>query len=67
MQLSKTYGEIVAVDNISFHVERNEIVGPWGACLAVLYILLACWFFTRVYRHAVQTGLIARYSAETLS
>jgi ABC-2 type transport system permease protein len=39
----------------------------WGACLAVLYILLACWFFTRVYRHAVQTGLIARYSAETLS
>ncbi len=39
----------------------------WGACLAVLYILLACWFFTRVYRYAVRTGLIARYSAETLS
>ena len=39
----------------------------WGACLAVLYILLACWFFTHVYRHAVHTGLIARYSAETLS
>jgi len=38
-----------------------------GACLAALYILLACWFFARVYRHAVQTGLIARYSAETLS
>jgi len=38
-----------------------------GLCLAVLYILLACWFFARVYRHALQTGLIARYSAETLS
>jgi ABC-2 type transport system permease protein len=38
-----------------------------GAFLAVLYILLACWFFTRVFRHAVRTGLIARYSAETLS
>jgi len=39
----------------------------WGTGLAVLYILLACWFFTGVYRHAVRTGLIARYSAETLS
>jgi ABC-2 type transport system permease protein len=39
----------------------------WGAFLALLYILLACWFFTRVYRYAVRTGLIARYSAETLS
>jgi ABC-2 type transport system permease protein len=38
-----------------------------GGCLAVLYILLACWLFTRIYRHAVRTGLIARYSAETLS
>ncbi|HYE26549.1 MAG TPA: ABC transporter permease [Clostridia bacterium] len=39
----------------------------WGATLAVLYILLASWFFTRMYRHAVRTGLIARYSAETVS
>jgi ABC-2 type transport system permease protein len=39
----------------------------WGVGLAVLYILLACWFFTRVYRHAVRTGLIARYSAESVS
>ena len=38
-----------------------------GFALAVLYILLACWFFTRIYRHAVRTGLIARYSAETVS
>ncbi|AKJ03765.1 ABC-2 type transport system permease protein [Archangium gephyra] len=39
----------------------------WGVGLAVLYILLASWFFTRVYRHAVRTGLIARYSAESVS
>jgi ABC-2 type transport system permease protein len=39
----------------------------WGLGLAVLYILLACGFFTSVYRHAVRTGLIARYSAESVS
>ncbi|MFE8598771.1 ABC transporter permease [Archangium violaceum] len=39
----------------------------WGVGLAVLYILLAGWFFTRVYRYAVRTGLIARYSAESVS
>jgi len=38
-----------------------------GAGLAVLFILLAGWTFTRVYCHAVRTGLIARYSAESLS
>ena len=35
--------------------------------LAFAYILLAYWFFARVFRHAVRTGLIARYSAETIS
>jgi ABC-2 type transport system permease protein len=39
----------------------------WSGSLALLYILLTAWFFTRIYRHAVRTGLIARYSAETLS
>jgi len=38
-----------------------------GAVLAILYVLLAGWFFLRVYRRAVRTGLIARYSAESLS
>jgi len=38
-----------------------------GAGLALIYILLASWFFTYVYGYAVQTGLIARYSAETVS
>jgi ABC-2 type transport system permease protein len=35
--------------------------------LAVADLLLACWFFARIYRYAVRTGLIARYSAETVS
>jgi ABC-2 type transport system permease protein len=39
----------------------------WGGGLAVVYVVVACRFFVRVYRHAVRTGLIARYSAETLS
>ena len=39
----------------------------WGALLAVVYVLLACWLFARVHRHAVRTGLIARYSAESVS
>jgi ABC-2 type transport system permease protein len=38
-----------------------------GAVLAAAYILLASWFFTRIYRYAVRTGLIARYSAESVS
>jgi ABC-2 type transport system permease protein len=36
-----------------------------GACLAVLYLLLTSWLFGRVFRYAVRTGLIARYTAET--
>jgi ABC-2 type transport system permease protein len=38
-----------------------------GGVLAVIDVLLASVFFTRVYRHAVRTGLIARYSAESVS
>ena len=38
-----------------------------AASLAALYLAAACWYFGRVYRHAVRTGLIARYSAETLN
>jgi ABC-2 type transport system permease protein len=38
-----------------------------GGGLAILFILLASWFFTRIYQYAVRTGLIARYSAESVS
>jgi ABC-2 type transport system permease protein len=34
---------------------------------SIMYILLACWFFQRTYRLAVNTGLIPRYSAESVS
>jgi ABC-2 type transport system permease protein len=39
----------------------------WGGGLAVAYLALAGWTFARVHRHAVRTGLIGRYSAETAS
>lgn len=38
-----------------------------GGGLAVVYLLGACVLFARVYRYAVRTGLIARYSAESVS
>jgi ABC-2 type transport system permease protein len=38
----------------------------WSLCLAVFYVVAACVVFTKTYRHAVRTGLIARYSAENL-
>ncbi len=39
----------------------------WAAFLALVDIVLAGWLFARVYRYAVRTGLIARYSAESVS
>jgi ABC-2 type transport system permease protein len=39
----------------------------WGAALAATYLALAAGAFARVFRHAVRTGLIGRYSAETVS
>ncbi len=35
--------------------------------LSLAYIAVAGYLFGRVYRHAVRTGLLARYSAETVS
>ena len=37
-----------------------------GCLLAVIYLVLAGLTFTLVYRHAIRTGLIARYSAESV-
>jgi ABC-2 type transport system permease protein len=47
------------------HFAAVSLLG--GAALALLYIALAYLFFASVHRHAVRTGLIARYSAETVS
>lgn len=38
-----------------------------GGGLSALYVALAALYFASVYRHAIRTGLIARYSAETVS
>jgi len=37
----------------------------WGGSLAVLYILVASALFKRVHRQSMQSGLLARYSAES--
>lgn len=38
-----------------------------GAAIAVVYVVLACWGFTRIYQHTIRTGLLARYSAESVN
>jgi len=38
-----------------------------AAALALAQLLAAGWIFTRTHRHALRTGLIARYAAETVS
>ncbi len=38
-----------------------------SALLAVLWLVVACVFFTLVHRYAVRTGLIGRYSAESVT
>lgn len=58
-----------------FEGMRSIVAGrpvAWGALaaglgLAGLYLLMACLTFAGVYRRAIRTGLIARYSAETAS
>jgi ABC-2 type transport system permease protein len=38
-----------------------------GTIVAAIELLLAGYFYARVYRHAVRTGLLARYSAESVA
>jgi ABC-2 type transport system permease protein len=38
-----------------------------GTALAVVDVVVAYWIFARVYRYSVRTGLIARYSAESVT
>jgi len=38
-----------------------------SVALAALYVLLACLLFTAVHRYTVRSGLLARYSAESVS
>ncbi|MGH6797151.1 MAG: ABC transporter permease [Roseiarcus sp.] len=58
-----------------FEGMRSVVAGqppPWdrlaiGGALALVYVALACLFFFAVYRSVIRTGLIARYSAETVT
>ncbi|MCG3205540.1 MAG: hypothetical protein KCHDKBKB_02262 [Elusimicrobia bacterium] len=43
----------------------TSILGATG--LNIIFLFAGFWIFARTYRHAVRTGLIARYSAETVS
>lgn len=52
--------------NVVFGRGVSLVALSWGACLAVAYLVLACWFFTLIFRRAVRVGLIARYSAENV-
>lgn len=45
----------------------SPLMLAWSLLLAVIEILLACGLFTWVYRHAVRSGLLARYSAESVA
>jgi ABC-2 type transport system permease protein len=38
-----------------------------GTALALAQVLLAAYFFSRVFRYTVRSGLLARYSAESVS
>ena len=38
-----------------------------GGGLALAYVAVAGWFFVGVYKYAIREGLIARYSAESVS
>ncbi len=58
-----------------FEGMRNIVAGKGASSallslscgLALFYLVLAALTFTSVYRHAIRTGLIARYSAESVN
>jgi ABC-2 type transport system permease protein len=57
-------------ENMRAVVTGGDVSLPALLCaagLAVGYVLLACWYFARTYRYAVRSGLLARYSAESVS
>jgi ABC-2 type transport system permease protein len=57
-------------ENVRAIVAGHAISGPAltaGVVLAVVDVAFACWLFARVYKHSVRTGLIARYSAESVT
>jgi ABC-2 type transport system permease protein len=39
----------------------------WAIALAIAYVVLAGFVFARIYRYSVRSGLLARYSAESVA
>lgn len=67
-------GELMPASYV-FEGLRNAVAGKpfemlplaFGGGLALLYLAIAGWVFGWVFRHVVRTGLLARYSAESVS
>ncbi len=69
-QVSRALPPSYVFEGIRAIVAGNAYRGDmllWSAGMAALYIALASWFFTRIHRGAVCSGLMARYSAESVS
>jgi len=50
------------------HGQTADAAGLWGGLLlSAGYVAFASWVFARIYRYALNTGLIARYGSETVS
>jgi len=64
IQNLRIFAMLYGVKHLTPRIEWTLLI---GGGLAVFDLLLACWFFSRTYRYAVRGGLIARYSAETVS
>jgi ABC-2 type transport system permease protein len=47
--------------------QASPLLAAGALSLGGLYIVGAAWVFRRVYKHALKTGLIARYSAESVT
>lgn len=68
--IARTLPPSYVFENLRSVAAGGQVSGPALAvavALAILDILLACAFYRWIFRHAVRTGLIARYSAETVS
>jgi len=68
--ISRALPPMYVFENVRSIVAGHPVSAPEliaGVTLAVFDVMFACWMFARVYRHSVRTGLIARYSAETVT
>jgi ABC-2 type transport system permease protein len=47
--------------------QASPLLVAFALALSALYIAGAAWLFRRVFKKALKTGLIARYSAESVT